>query len=415
MKSNMADQKFIECEDFDKKKFDIMKGFKCQNDESPGYNSWPKYKYDDGEDNLSIVTGEIEMCYGGIPNVKEPHRKTDDDCLYVWIPLSERNGVKNKGGKQLLKVLSDIDKLTQNKLDNDKEYLTVSDSKGKKELKSNKNIVISKCARDYKPGNNNDDEDENSEEEDEDEVKEKFYRLKAKIDIESKWDNVKKMYDAKQKTIVKTKVTVTDKNGNGKEEKIKSLDDLRRYVAYGSTLVFQIELVKTYWSKNKVNGSKLLTHTFVVKQVLVMKQGTGGTNKIVSNSVFAGRITGKINNNDSDDEKKDKKKSNKDSDDESDSDNDNKKKKDKKKSKKDSDDDSDSDNDNKKKKDKKKSTKDSDDDSDSDNDNKKKKDKKKSTKDSDDDSDNDKKKKLVKKNKNDSDSDSDSDNSNDSD
>ena len=412
VKSNMTEvQSVIECDDFEEKKFDIMKGFVDHGSDSSGFTMFPKYKYDSGEDTLSFITGEIELCYGGIPKTDDKYRKTDDACLYFWVPLSARNGVKNKGGISLYNALSKIDKITKKSINSRTDFLKVIDKSGKSVVKTKKNLAYTPCVREYTPGaGNEDDEDEEKSDDDEDDKKEKFWRLKAKIDIESKWDSTAKKYDAEKKTKIKTVVSLLDKHGKikPKPEKLSVLDDMRRFVTFGSTVIMQLDLVKTFLSRGAIGAGKekMIIHTFVVKQIVVIKQGSGGANKIVSSSVFQGYPIGKAADN---------------SDDDSDdvSDDEKSKKKNKKKSKKDSDDESDddSDDDSKKKKLVKKSKKDSDDSDDSDDDNKKKKLVKKSKKnsDSEDDDDDSKKKKLVKKSKKNSDSEDDDDDDEDSD
>ena len=407
--NTMGDIKVETCENFDASKLKFGTFMESSGDAS-GYLGFPKYAYDNGDDILSIVTGEIDICYGGIPKISERWRPTDDDCLYMWIPLDPKNGSKNIGGIELGKCLYKIDKKTQKDLENNKtsEYLSVVGKDKKKNLKSNKNVKYSTCVRDYTPGTGNDNEDDEKGDEDEDEQKEKYHRVKAKIDIESKFDTVTKKLDPKKKTVIKTKVYLLDKKENMILQKVKTLDDLRGLVTYNSTVVLQLDLIKTFFSKNEVNGSKVLSHTWKITQILIKKQGTGGggANRLVSASVFSGHCSGKNVDDDSDsefEEEKPKKSSKKQV---NDSDSDSEEEKPKKSSKKPKDSDSESEEE-KPKKSSKKQANDSDSESEEE---KPKKSSKKQTKDSDSESDeDDKKKKIVKKNKNDSDSDSDSD------
>ena len=431
----MTDAQFVEAAKFNIKKF-LLNEEKSAFDIKTSQNSsglirFPKYDYDSNKETLSILSDEIEISYGGVPRIDEKWRPTDDKCLYVWIPLCGRGNIKNKGGKSLLKVFQKIDKLTQDKIDEKKgTYLSCrTDGKTSKSPKSS-SISYSKCIKEYTPNSNNDDDDDDDkdESEDEDENKEHLYRIKAKIEIKSKWDSKNNKIDNTIETEITTKVYDNKK----KQIKIKTLDDLRNQLKYGATVALQIDLVKTFLGVNKITGTdkRLLCHTLVLKQVMIINPGSGGgVNKIVSASVFNGMM-GKNNSSDEDsdddDSDNDKKKNNKNakkndsSDEESDSD------KKKKKSKKNDSSDEESDSDKKKKKSKKNDSSDEESDSDkkkkkskkndssdeeSDSDKKKKKSKKDNS--SDEESDDDKKKKkLITKNKESSseeDSDSDSD------
>jgi len=424
--NTMGDIKVETCENFDASKLKFGTFMESSGDAS-GYLGFPKYAYDNGDDILSLVTGEIDICYGGIPKISERWRPTDDDCLYMWIPLDTKNGAKNIGGVELGKCLSKIDKKTQKDLENNKtsEYLSVVGKDKKKNLKSNKNVKYSTCVRDYTPGAGNDNEDDEKDDDVDEEQKEKYHRIKAKIDIESKFDTVTKKIDPKKKTVIKTKVYLLDKKENMILQKVKTLDDLRGLVTYNSTVVLQLDLIKTYFSKNEVNGSKVLSHTWKITQILIKKQGTGGggANRLVSASVFSGHCSGKNSddNSDSDSEEEKPKKSSKKQDKDSDSESEEEKPKKSSKKPKDSDSESeeekpkksskkpkDSDSESEEEKPKKSSKKPKDSDSESEEEKPKKSSKKPKDSDSESDED-DKKKKIVKKNKNVSDSESDSD------
>lgn len=231
--------------DFDITKFNIPTEFRNN-------VMFPKYKYDNEEDTLMIVTSEIVMYYGGIPQINDLLRPTDESCSYINIPFGCTGNsspddrpieILNEGGRELCTVISAIDKLTQDMTDNPNFLVRHNDG--------TKQYVLSGCTYTQCEHEN------------------KY--LSAQLDIESKWDNVLHKIDDTKPTVIKTRVITLDNDGIPTFQKIKTLDDLRKFVRYGTKIIFQLELRKTSLDTTLDVPCHTLKHSFVITQMLIKK------------------------------------------------------------------------------------------------------------------------------------------------
>ena len=113
--------------------------------ESKQYTLFPKYKYtqstgennskvDADEDSLYIMTDPIEFRRGGLLEINDEFRPTDDDCCAFWIPLEKESG--GDGAEALHNLLLSIDKSIGGKIKKSPDnYLTIKQGAQEKPLK----------------------------------------------------------------------------------------------------------------------------------------------------------------------------------------------------------------------------------------------------------------------------------------
>ena len=221
---------YINCNDFDPKNVDFGRHF---NDTNGNFTKYPIYRYMDDTDTLSIVTDEIVMCYGGIPDKDNKYRLHNDQCFGIRIPLDSIGDIRNKGGESLCEIMREIDTLTRKSIDSRDFFKSGAGST----ISLNENLSYTPCVR---KGND------------------EGYYMVARL----KTDN---------NGLIKTRVTTLDNDSDAQPMKIKTLDDLRKLMVHGSKIIFQIDLVKTVLilDEDDVGFGNKMVHSFIIKQMLI--------------------------------------------------------------------------------------------------------------------------------------------------
>ena len=263
--------------DFDIKRFVLEPIFESKDTSAQQYNAFPKYKYSTKKDaevvsSLRVVTKPIKMVKGGIPTVDTEYRKTNEDCLYIWLPFLEND----ENGKDLYeKVFYPLDKLCHERINVKKNdgFLTVSEGKGKEPMKLTSldyNPMVNKTKPPKNQSGGNDDESyEGQKFELTDSNSQLFYRTKIRLDVERDPKDPKKVDEHK----IVTEVWTNDENGvpGKKALSIKSLDDLRQYFRFGCEAQFILKFTKLWASRTvmkKVRGcgiSVKCTNIYITK------------------------------------------------------------------------------------------------------------------------------------------------------
>jgi hypothetical protein len=210
------------------------------------YISLPRYHLDDSKfgSKLSLVTKEIQMSKGGIPQISEFY-KTDQDCLFFWLPLLESDA----NAMELYRVLKEIDDINELKInteENSSGYICLDD-KGKK--LAGKLIYIS-MIKEVDPNKKGDDADGEVEEEDkkdEDTSKPKYKRVKVRFS--TVWDSEASLSDPKK---INTKVHLNDGSGKPKKEPepITCLEDIRKLFSWNCKAKFVLDFSKLWIGKS---------------------------------------------------------------------------------------------------------------------------------------------------------------------
>lgn len=246
--------KSVSVNDFDIRNYKIdpikeNKEFK----ESPQLNGFPRYKYpvskkssdsskaEDGYDRFILVTDPILMSKGGLPKLDGKWRKTENDCLYFWLPLLMTD---ENAAALYNKVLNPLDEYNTKKIvkEKNKEFITRVDSKGK--TTSIKNLKYINCAKLSPKPQKGEDEDA-SDNEDDDDTKSSDRYMRIKVRLHTKYNKEAKQSDDKT---VDTLVFINDKNGDPKTEpeKVKSMEDLRKLFEWNCEAQFVLEFNK-FW------------------------------------------------------------------------------------------------------------------------------------------------------------------------
>jgi hypothetical protein len=101
--SFIAKNFYVPREVVERQSFGKGKDVKQEQKPSSQYTLFPKYKYsqssgegnskvDSEEETLCILTDPITIGRGGLLKVDDNYRKTDDDCMAMWVPLQKENG-----------------------------------------------------------------------------------------------------------------------------------------------------------------------------------------------------------------------------------------------------------------------------------------------------------------------------------
>ena len=207
------------------------------------YGAIPKYIF--GEDTISesekqstpgekmiVVTTQIRLDRGCIPRCDGTYRKTENDCMYIWVPL-----LKDSGGSELYeKVLLPIDKHNLKKIvdEKNKDFLVRIDDGKPKPFKNLKYIP---CVREFTPGEGDDDNasDDGSD-------GEHAYKC-VKVRISTKWDgNASK--DAEKE--IDTNVYLLNEKGQHEKQTVKTMEDLRALVTWKSVIRLALDFNK-FW------------------------------------------------------------------------------------------------------------------------------------------------------------------------
>lgn len=252
--------------DFSVKKYrlDPIKDFKSTGEQKNKYegtgstmNAFPRYVYDSKGDNeigerMIVITQPIKILKGGLPKKDGKFRKTDNQCMYFWLPLDQC-----KGGKDLdEKVLRPLDEFNDKKINeekNESKFVAKLGAEGK--LVPLKKLKYLQCAKYFDPtqygGDDGDDNDDNN-----DDNKKKYsgdksdgYR-RVKVRLATLFDDNSKPDDDH---VIKTLVHINDENGNPKKkaEEISSLEDLRKLFRWKCTAQFALEFNKFWIMKSE--------------------------------------------------------------------------------------------------------------------------------------------------------------------
>ncbi len=234
---------YVPREVVEKQAFSKNKDSKQEQKQSSQYTLFPKYKYSQSsgegnskveadEDTLCILTDPITIGRGGLLRVDDNYRKTDDDCMAMWIPLQKEHG--GDGAVTLEEMLSDIDKYFDKKITDNKEFLVIKNGNSEEPLDYLSYIPLVReaekppGAKDFVP----------------------WLRTKVRIPFKEEKDD-----DGTSKKSIDVKIVVPDENGetdeNGDVIKVKktvtSITDLRKDFTYGCTAQFYLK-IKTFWA-----------------------------------------------------------------------------------------------------------------------------------------------------------------------
>ena len=268
----------IKTNEFDVKKYKLepIRDLKDSQD-SAQYNAFPRYLYNKkGKNNdkfesegerFIVITNPIKISKGGLPRLDGKWRKTDNDCLYFWLPLLDTD----EGGNDLLKnILEPLDEYNDKKItqEGNKGFVTRVDEKTGK-LVTLKNLKYVPCIKEFTPGTN--DEDETNDDTCDDDVFKKDIKMsideykRIKVRLATLFE---KDVDKNSLRKIKTRVYINDSDGNPKEEteNVESLDDLRKLFVWNCTAQFALEFNK-FWVMKSLGEDKMRKCSIGVKCV----------------------------------------------------------------------------------------------------------------------------------------------------
>jgi len=248
------------------------------------YNAFPRYIYNKSKNGdtdkaesecqrMIVITKPIKISKGGVPKVDGQFRKTENDCLYFWLPLLDND----EGGKELYDhVLGPLDEYNDKKINKEgnKNFVVRVDEKSGKTLPI-KQLKYSLCAKEYTPGLNDgedvsDDEDTKKKSKDKDgnpkedeKPKEDGYK-RVKVRLATLFE---KDIDENAPKKIKTRVFINDTNGAPKEqpEKINTMTDIRKFFLWNCTAQFALEFNKFWVMKNLDHDTKVRKCSIGVK------------------------------------------------------------------------------------------------------------------------------------------------------
>lgn len=220
-----------------------------------------------GERQFDIQTPEIKMDAGGIPDANGPYLTTEKARAYVRIPLEVNPNVKGETDEQrsaraakLLKLRNTFESIDNHMVENKENYFG---SKKKADKYTYQPIVRQAVEKD-------DSDDDDSDDGDAEVIKSwkpKYY-MKAKIPLVWETDEV----DLDVYRVNDEGTTDFESDGKWtKLEDIKTLDDLKKQVAYMRDVKFVLHFCKYWAQKQPSNGSsqRLYGVTLKVRRVEV--------------------------------------------------------------------------------------------------------------------------------------------------
>jgi len=297
-KSSDEDMKNVNACDFKTEYFylDTIRDGPEQKDQ-PQYTGFPRYRYTNEDKSVDkkgerciIITDEISMEKGGIPSLDEKYRKTDNDCMYFWLPLLETD----EGAQDLDKncfVPLDEYFVTKINTDGNKDFVETfnTQTKVKAPIKKLKYISFVK-----KTGEDEDDDDDAEKSS----SKESYRRVKVKLFTH--YDKNRKKDDPMR---IKTTVRNIDSNGEPNEvpEEINCLDDMRRLFPWKCKAKFALEINKFWASRNTDDSGKRKCSIVVkcIEMVITERPSSNKARTTLSKSVFQNKnktITAKSDN-----------------------------------------------------------------------------------------------------------------------
>lgn len=275
------------------------------------FTGFPKYSYGKNGnksrgDKMVVVTGPIKLSKGGIPKVDGKFRTSDNQCMYMWVPLMEND----PGAVELYdKVLKPLDDYNTKRIvtEKNKDYLSKIDASKKETFW--KNLKYLPIVKEFTPGEGDEDADDGDDgEADADdgknkkEASESYKRFKVRIDT-GKWDP-KASKDA-PKTVA-TRVYINDEKGNAKmdPEHVTTLEDMRELVTWNSTVRLVLDFSKFWVMKTVEDGVRKCSITVKLLQVYVVERSeyTKSASNVLGMSVFGDSSDGDSESNSDDDE-----------------------------------------------------------------------------------------------------------------
>lgn len=208
------------------------------------FMTFPKYSYplpkgskgQEQRQKCIIITGNIHMAKGGIPTVDGDFRKSDDDCMYIHVPLLESC---EDGMTLATKFLEPLDSLFSTKIEDDNGRGFISFAKEKERVLDHLSYTpcISECDPESLAGRPSDPQ--------------KVYR-RVKLRLSTVWKENRGEDEPQQIT---TKVFTCDDNGDPKPEpeNVNTLADLRALLVWKCTVKFAIEVTK-FWAAKTVES-----------------------------------------------------------------------------------------------------------------------------------------------------------------
>lgn len=238
---------YIVTDDFDISKFSIeapkpsktMEAF-----EKKQYMFFPRYLFpdDEGEEapgRCIFVTKPIKLTFGGIPRIHEEYRKTDKQCMLIWIPLS---GDDDGANNLYEKVVVPMDEFLEESINNagDNQTLISRFDPKKKVMQPMKLLKYISFVNEYVHDDDGDDTNNHSQN--------KPVMKRMKVDIATSWTG-----DDSKVGDIKTKVFIRDPRDpdSNLEVSVKSLDDMRQHLVWNCTAQFVLEFNKFWVSKEK--------------------------------------------------------------------------------------------------------------------------------------------------------------------
>jgi hypothetical protein len=253
------------------------------------YSLFPRFKYkrdkndknakaDQGE-RCIVITEEIHMEKGGLPRIDEKWRKTDNDCLYFWLPLLD----SDPGAVDLrTNFLTPLDEYNNQKInvEGNKDYaVTLTNDKKRTPIKKLKYV---NCVKLFDPNSNNEDNeaahgsDDNT----------PYYRVKVRL--ATVFDKNQPKDESKK---IKTQVVTCDANGDPNEtpEPISCLEDMRKLFVWKCKVRFAIEVNK-FWAAKAIDsdlGARKCSVTLKCIQMFIIERPEfNKTPTVLSSSVF---------------------------------------------------------------------------------------------------------------------------------
>lgn len=212
-------------------------------------------KFSDG-DQFIVITKEIKITKGGIPKVDGEYRKTENDCLYFWLPLD------GEDSKPLRECLEELDKYNDERINKKKNdgFVIKVDKSGK--AQSLKNLKYIKSVKMSRSGSNDEEDDEDGEDDENNEKSKKKVKNNKGGDDKKKTESYlrikirfatifEKDVDKDTDKKIKTRVYINDTDGVPKEEPepVKSMEQLRKLFLWNCTAQFALHISKLWIMK----------------------------------------------------------------------------------------------------------------------------------------------------------------------
>lgn len=232
------------------------------------YRVFPQYNYgteilDNGkvEKNIgsfSVFTDDITLNLGGIVTPDGEFRKTNDDCLSMWICVDEEHS--GVGGAMLAKMFNDLDDDIEERIKTNPLFLY---PKGQKEAPV-KDLVLT---RNVRPG-------------------------KSKKDgKEFEWNRIKAVFDSEGETIDSTgekckrlgrlnRPFTVNYNDGTPDIIVETLEELKNHITWGSTIRYMLRIGSFWAMKVSKNVGKMQVRECGFKifcdGVVIIKKREGG-------------------------------------------------------------------------------------------------------------------------------------------